>query len=99
VEMVSHESQLEIRMAGDGFLYNMVRIITGTLIETGQGRRKPESVVEILERGDRKLAGFTAPAKGLFLMKVVYDQEIFCHGEEEGSGDDRAFGETVYKGS
>ena len=77
VEMVSHESQLEIRMAGDGFLYNMVRIITGTLIETGQGRRKPESVVEILERGDRKLAGFTAPAKGLFLTSVVYDTPIF----------------------
>lgn len=58
---------------GDGFLYNMVRILTGTLIETGLGRRSPESMREILEKKDRAAAGFTAPAQGLCLREVRYD--------------------------
>ena len=81
VKILPHESLLEIRISGDGFLYNMMRIITGTLIEVGQGNRTPESVKEILEKGDRKQAGFTAPAKGLFLTSVVYDTEIFSQGK------------------
>ncbi len=58
---------------GNGFLYNMVRILTGTLIETGLGRRSPESMTEILEKKDRAAAGFTAPAQGLCLKEVKYD--------------------------
>lgn len=66
-------SQLEIHVAGNGFLYNMVRILMGTLIEVGLGKRKPESMKEILEAKDRQAAGPTAPACGLFLTAVMYD--------------------------
>lgn len=57
---------------GNGFLYNMVRILTGTLIEVGLHTRTAESVREALESGDRALAGKTAPAEGLFLLEVSY---------------------------
>lgn len=57
---------------GTGFLQNMVRIMSGTLIEVGLGRKRPEEVGEILEACDRKVAGPTAPAKGLCLLKVDY---------------------------
>ena len=57
---------------GTGFLQNMVRIMSGTLIEVGLGRKRPEEVGEILEACDRKVAGPTAPAKGLCLLKGDY---------------------------
>jgi len=57
---------------GDGFLYNMVRIMTGTLLEIGMGKRKVSSIAEIFASGDRTVAGFTAPARGLTLVKVFY---------------------------
>lgn len=57
---------------GTGFLQNMVRIMSGTLIEVGLGRKRPEEVGEILEACDRKVAGPTTPAKGLCLLKVDY---------------------------
>ncbi len=57
---------------GTGFLQNMVRIMAGTLIEVGLGRIRPEEVEEILEACNRKMAGPTAPAKGLCLLKVDY---------------------------
>ena len=57
---------------GTGFLQNMVRIMVGTLLEVGLGRREPEEVQAILDGCDRKLAGPTAPAKGLCLVKVDY---------------------------
>lgn len=63
---------LYIDIEADGFLYNMVRNIAGTLIEIGRGRFPKESLKKILLYKDRKLAGPTAPAKGLTLMKVVY---------------------------
>ncbi len=58
---------------GDGFLYNMVRIMTGTLIEVGLGQRLPEDIPEIIAKQDRQAAGFTAQAQGLFLMEVFYE--------------------------
>ncbi len=61
-----------IRVSGSGFLYNMVRIIAGTLIEVGNGRRSPESIPEILEARDRGAAGPTAPACGLTMMGIEY---------------------------
>ncbi len=64
--------ELQIDYQGDGFLYNMVRILTGTLIEIGRGSRKPEEIQAILEGRDRGLAGFTAPARGLTLVEVGY---------------------------
>ena len=67
------EDEIIIEVAGDGFLYNMVRIITGTLVEIGQGRRDPEEITSIIEAGDRSVAGHTAPPYGLYLMEVYYD--------------------------
>jgi len=58
---------------GDGFLYNMVRIIVGTLLEVGLGKRSPEEIKAILEAGDRTRAGPTVPARGLCLLNVEYD--------------------------
>lgn len=58
---------------GDGFLYHMLRIITGTLIEIGLHKREKESLIEILSRKDRTLAGPTVEGKGLCLTKIYYD--------------------------
>lgn len=63
---------LTMDYTGNGFLYNMVRILTGTLIEIGLGLRKPEDIPSIIEGKNRGLAGHTAPAKGLFLISVKY---------------------------
>ncbi len=57
---------------GSGFLQHMVRILTGTLLEVGFGKRAPESISDLIDAKDRKLAGFTAPAKGLCMMQVDY---------------------------
>ncbi len=64
---------ITIRVKGEGFLYNMVRIIAGTLIRVGLGVYPAEHVREILEAKERKEAGETAPAKGLFLKKIEYE--------------------------
>jgi len=61
-----------IRFTGEGFLHNMVRIITGTLVEVGFGSRTVESLDELLKNGRRESAGARAPAKGLFLESVSY---------------------------
>ncbi len=71
-EHFGDNSILEIRLTADGFLHNMVRIIIGTLIEVGLGRRPADSVSKLLESGKRTEAGKTAPAKGLFLESVQY---------------------------
>ena len=64
---------IRIRVCGDGFLYNMVRILAGTLCEAGAGRLDPAEIPAILESRDRSRAGPTLPAKGLFLKCVEYD--------------------------
>lgn len=64
-----------IEISGDGFLYNMVRIITGTLTEVGLGRRRPQELAGILASRDRQQAGHTAPATGLYLVEVYYDEQ------------------------
>ena len=60
---------------GNGFLYNMVRILTGTLLEVGLGKRRPEEMTAVLEARNREAAGATAPPEGLLLMQVEYDGE------------------------
>ena len=65
-------SDLTLIYRGDGFLYNMVRILTGTLLEVGLGQRTPESMVDVLEAKERTAAGKTAPAQGLVLQEVYY---------------------------
>jgi len=61
-----------IEVTGDGFLYNMVRIIVGTLVEAGDGRRTAASVAEAIESRDRGRAGFTAPPQGLYLKEIYF---------------------------
>ena len=66
------DGELSISVTGNGFLYNMVRIIAGTLVYVGIGKLTPQDVSRILETGDRKAAGKTLGAKGLTLMSVQY---------------------------
>ena len=70
------EDIVTIRLCGSGFLYNMVRIIAGTLLKVGTGEWEPEHVKEVLEARNRKEAGQTAPAKGLTLVGIEYEREI-----------------------
>lgn len=72
LDVVYSPPLIEIYIEADGFLYNMVRNITGTLIDVGRGKITPESVKEILTKRHRSSAGQTAPAKGLCLVKVFY---------------------------
>ncbi len=65
-------NQYKFVVSGNGFLYNMVRILMGTLINVGYGKIKPESIVEIINKKDRKFAGATVKAHGLVLVKVEY---------------------------
>lgn len=64
--------EVQIRVIGDGFLYRMVRIMTGTLVEVGLGERDSREIPELLEQGTRAGAGVTMPAKGLTLWEVYY---------------------------
>lgn len=70
IERVGEE--LRITYTGDGFLYNMARILTGTLLEIGSGERPADDIGRIFQSRSRAEAGFTAPAKGLCLMSVRY---------------------------
>lgn len=73
ITISEQQGRICLRYHGSGFLYHMVRIISGTLIGVGQGARKPEDILDILIKKDRSLAGPLAPAGGLFLMGVEYD--------------------------
>ena len=64
--------EIQFTVQGNGFLYNMVRIMVGTVLEVGQGKRSPEEIPAILEGKRREAAGYTVPAKGLCLMEVSY---------------------------
>lgn len=73
LDIITNGNEITIRIIGNGFLYNMVRIIVGTLIRVGRGFYEPEKVKEILEAKDRKAAGVTAPAHGLVLVEIKYE--------------------------
>lgn len=72
LELIKDEDIIKMFIEANGFLYNMVRIIAGTLIEVGKGRIKPDDIPFIIDSKDRKKAGPTAPAQGLCLEKVYY---------------------------
>lgn len=72
IKFIQEEKLLKIEFVGNGFLYNMVRILVGTLLEIGFGTRARSSIEEIFKSGIRSEAGETAPAKGLFLTEVIY---------------------------
>lgn len=69
------DPQIIIEVKGDGFLYNMVRIITGTLVEVGLGKLSPERIPFIISGKNRQMAGHTAPPQGLYLAEVYYRKE------------------------
>ena len=72
LEVLQEGNEIIIRIKGNGFLYNMVRIITGTLIQVGKERFEPEYVKQMLEAKDRTVAGQTAPPQGLTLVGIEY---------------------------
>ncbi len=72
IDVIEQRPLIHIDITGSGFLYHMVRIIAGTLIEIGLKKRPPESMARIIAGRDRNAAGITAPAKGLTLMDVHY---------------------------
>ena len=67
------ENRVYIELTGNGFLYNMVRIIAGTLVEVGIGKIEPKDIPEIIKEGKREKAGKTLPPNGLYLVKVMYE--------------------------
>ena len=74
LDVEKRDSIITIRVKGNGFLYNMVRIIAGTLIKVGAGEILPEEIPAILEAKDRSAAGPTAPAKGLTMIGLEYEE-------------------------
>ncbi len=71
-EVIEQGDRIYIELTGNGFLYNMVRIIAGTLLDVGNHKIKPEEIPEIIQSKDRSKAGKTLPAHGLCLMEVYY---------------------------
>ncbi|MBO6092628.1 MAG: tRNA pseudouridine(38-40) synthase TruA [Oscillospiraceae bacterium] len=72
IEIKRKGEEIQLFFTGNGFLYHMVRILTGTLLEVGAGKRKPAELPDILASREREQAGFLAPAKGLILWDVQY---------------------------
>jgi tRNA pseudouridine38-40 synthase len=72
IDIFEENGLLVFRFVGNGFLYNMVRILVGTLLEVGTGERDPYSIPDIIAMKDRTLAGKTAPGHGLYLWEVFY---------------------------
>lgn len=71
-----HDDELLFRFVGNGFLYNMIRILMGTLLEVGKGEREPHEIEKILAKKNRIYAGKTAPGHGLYLWQVYYEENI-----------------------
>jgi tRNA pseudouridine38-40 synthase len=72
-ELIHQDASWYFAIEGDGFLYHMVRIIIGTLLEVGRGQIEPSDIPTIIESGKRQMAKKTAPANGLYLERVFYD--------------------------
>ena len=72
IEIKKTKKEIQISYTGNGFLHNMVRILTGTLVEVGCGKIKPEDITKALKSTKRSDAGITAPPQGLFLVSVEY---------------------------
>ncbi len=74
IDLVQQEGGVRLEFEGNGFLYKMVRNLVGTLVEVGAGKREVSEIQKLLDAQDRRAAGVAAPARGLFLVKVNYDQ-------------------------
>jgi tRNA pseudouridine38-40 synthase len=77
VDIFQEKDDIKILVVGSGFLYNMVRVIVGTLIDVGHEKIHPSDILSILNKKDRTEAGRTAPSHGLYLQEVQYDMEKF----------------------
>jgi len=86
VHLVARRARLGLVVQGDGFLYNMVRNIAGTLHEVGIGKRDARDVERVLASRDRREAGPTAPPHGLFLVRVLYPEPVFREVEPGRAG-------------
>src|SRR5262249_50880181 len=86
VRVVARRDRLGVLMSADAFLHHMVRNIVGTLVEVGLGRRQPCWVAEGRGGGGGRLAGPTAPADGLYLLRVLYPSSLFPGGRHGGGG-------------
>lgn len=84
IQIVRQEDKVKFTFTGEGFLYHMVRILTGTLLEMGIGEKYPSQIPVIIAAADRAWSGFPAPARGLFLKKVYYREEQDKTEEREG---------------
>ena len=71
-EVMQEGERIIIELTGNGFMYNMVRIIAGTTVDVGLGKIKPEEIPQIIKSKDRTKAGKTLPAEGLYLVEVYY---------------------------
>jgi tRNA pseudouridine38-40 synthase len=83
LHLLARREWFAIVVEGDGFLYNMVRTLAGTLLDVGRGKLAPEEVSEILASKDRREASATAPPEGLYLVSVLYDAPVF-RGRDRG---------------
>lgn len=81
-EIIQDGCELEFILEGNGFLYNMVRIAVGTLLEVGTGKRSPADMEGIIAAEDRSAAGKTAPADGLYLWSVMYAEPLFQQAQK-----------------
>jgi tRNA pseudouridine38-40 synthase len=84
LHLVARRKGLALVVEGDGFLYNMVRTLAGTLLEVGRGKRDPEDIGSLLAARDRRQAGPTAPPGGLFLVRVLYPTACFAAAPARG---------------
>ncbi|MFT4648025.1 MAG: tRNA pseudouridine38-40 synthase [Glaciecola sp.] len=91
VRILARASRLVIVVQGNGFLYNMVRTIAGTLLDVGRGRFQPEQVDVALKSTIREDAGITAPAAGLYLLRVLYAEPVFGGRDRSEKGVAGAF--------
>ena len=75
LDVIKEGERVKVFIRADGYLYNMVRIITGTLVMVGLGRINPDDMPDIIKSCDRTRAGITAPPEGLMLYEVHYDEK------------------------
>jgi tRNA pseudouridine38-40 synthase len=86
VRVVHRRGRVGVLVSADAFLHHMVRNVVGTLVEVGLGRRPPRWVADVLLERDRRAAGPTAPADGLYLLRVLYPWAVFPGGRHVGPG-------------
>lgn len=91
LHVIARRGRVAFAVQGNGFLYNMVRIIAGSLLEVGRGRLDVDCVSRALESGDRSLLGATAPPGGLYLVSVLYPDPVFAGGDVGPRGTPGAF--------